>query len=51
MEDLCDEEEFFRDSSGETEPNILEGGKEKFQAAQLGIKPRASRFAHECSNH
>ena len=23
----------------------------KIQAAQLGIEPRASRFAHECSNH
>ena len=23
----------------------------KIQVAQLGIEPRASRFAHECSNH
>ena len=26
MDNLCTEEEFFRDSSGEAEPNILEGG-------------------------
>ena len=23
----------------------------KIQEAQLGIEPRASRFAHQCSNH
>ena len=28
-----------------------DGGKEKIQAVQLGIEPRDSRFAHECSNH